>query len=159
MTRHKFFFILRTFSSTVFSIFSPLLCTWLYSSGIAASHILEVVPKLVYILNSPGDLLKPSKVQVTLNLIKSYSLGVEYRYQECLKLPGNFNVQMTLGTTDVLGFLDLFSVFFSFIVFRCTPLCTQYKVQRHSKTCVSLFPSFDSPVWVRLQLSFCISLA
>lgn len=25
-----------------------------------------------------------------------------------------------------------------FIIFRCVPLCTQYKVQEHSKTCVSL---------------------
>lgn len=82
-----------------------------------------------------------------LSLIKLNSLGVEYNHQEYSNC-----VQTTLGTIDMLGFLDLFSTpLFSLHCFQvCSPLHPRQDSGTLKDPGQSEFLSSYSPGWVRI---------
>lgn len=63
-----------------------------------------MVPKLVYILSSPGELLKLPKFQVTLSLIKSHSLGDGKQTLEAVRAPRSLRCADNFGNHRCVGF-------------------------------------------------------
>lgn len=142
--RHRFYFISGSFSSVSSRFCSSPMCLVIFFWNVYSTYVV-VVPKLVYILSSSGELLKTSQVQVTFSLIKSHSLGDGTQTPEAFKALRWLQCADKFGNHRCVGFpgFVFHDSLFSFIVFRCAPLCTWYKARKCSKICVSLnFSSF-----------------